>query len=166
MTEAARGTPPPPSTAIEVVTIDAKSDVFVAEPRLLPEVSSPRKELKKKAKTCNIFIPAATPDDPGSPSERIRLGICAMDKKARSKPMGEILSRLDEKLFRVVFFGDKIIQNEHVEDWPICDVLIAFYSAGEEISRSISFNVLTSNLLLLSLLWQGFHLIKRKHTQR
>ena len=46
--------------------------------------------------------------------------------------MGEILSRLDEKLFRVVFFGDKMIQNEPVEDWPVCDVLIAFYSAGED----------------------------------
>ncbi|KAI2494334.1 histidine acid phosphatase [Fragilaria crotonensis] len=133
MTEVARDTTPPPPPAIEVITIDTKTDLFGAEHWLLPEVSSPRKELKKKSKTCNIFIPAATPDEPDCPSERIRLGICAMDKKARSKPMGEILSRLDEKLFRVVFFGDKMIQNEPVEDWPVCDVLIAFYSAGEDI---------------------------------
>lgn len=133
MTEVARDTTPPPPPAIEVITIDTKTDLFGAEHWLLPEVSSPRKELKKKSKTCNIFIPAATPDEPDCPSERIRLGICAMDKKARSKPMGEILSRLDEKLFRVVFFGDKMIQNEPVEDWPVCDVLIAFYSSGEDI---------------------------------
>ena len=62
-----------------------------------------------------------------------------MDKKARSKPMGGggILSKLDEKFFRVVFFGDKeVIQNEPVEDWPVCDVLIASYSAGENITSS------------------------------
>jgi hypothetical protein len=35
---------------------------------------------------------------------KIRLGICAMDKKARSKPMAEILSRLDETVFDVIFF--------------------------------------------------------------
>lgn len=54
------------------------------------------------------------------PDDRIRLGICAMDKKARSKPMAEILSRLDENLFHVVFFGDEVILNAPIEDWPIC----------------------------------------------
>jgi hypothetical protein len=53
--------------------------------------------------------------------DRIRLGICAMDKKARSKPMAEILSRLDESLFHVVFFGDELIKNSPIEEWPVCD---------------------------------------------
>ena len=106
-----------------------RTDSAVLETKGHLEMPSPRKDSKKK-KASNIFIPAAKPDDPDCPSERIRLGICAMDKKARSKPMGEILSRLDETLFRVVFFGDQMIQNEPVEDWPICDVLIAFYSTG------------------------------------
>ena len=56
--------------------------------------------------------------------------------KARLKLMGEILSRLHERHFRVVFFGDKLIQNEPVEDWPVCDLLIAFYSAGENNASS------------------------------
>lgn len=51
---------------------------------------------------------------------RIRLGICAMDKKARSKPMSEILKRLDSQTFEPVFFGDHVILNEPVENWPIC----------------------------------------------
>ena len=103
------------------------------DPGLCAEPPSPHKDRKKtkKEKVCNILIPAAKPDDPDCPSDRIRIGICAMDKKARSKPMGEILSRLDENLFRVVFFGDQMILNEPVEDWPICDVLIAFYSTGK-----------------------------------
>jgi hypothetical protein len=66
-----------------------------------------------------------------------------MDKKARSKPMSEILKRLDPTAFEPIFFGDDAILNEPVESWPICDVLIAFYSNGCELfadlSRSIRF---------------------------
>jgi hypothetical protein len=117
------------SSNVAVTSSHTRADSAVLETKVHLEMPSPRKDSKKK-KASNIFIPAAKPDDLDCPSERIRLGICAMDKKARSKPMGEILSRLDEKLFRVVFFGDQMIQNEPVEDWPICDVLIAFYSTG------------------------------------
>jgi inositol hexakisphosphate/diphosphoinositol-pentakisphosphate kinase len=68
---------------------------------------------------------------------RILIGICAMDKKARSKPMAEILSRLDESLFRVVFFGDDLILNRPIEEWPAnIDVLIAFYSKGYPLQKA------------------------------
>lgn len=98
--------------------------------------ASPAKLQKDKSKKfCNIVIPAALPDEEGVVSDRIRLGICAMNKKARSKPMANILSRLDPKLFRVVFFGDDVIVNQPVEDWPVCDVLIAFYSTGKDINH-------------------------------
>jgi hypothetical protein len=40
-----------------------------------------------------------------SGTEKIRLGICAMDKKARSKEMGEILRRLPDTEFEKIFFG-------------------------------------------------------------
>jgi hypothetical protein len=53
-----------------------------------------------------------------------------MDKKSRSKPMAEILSRLDPYLFDIIIFGNKCIIEDEVEDWPVVDVLIAFYSAG------------------------------------
>ena len=69
-------------------------------------------------------------------SSRIKLGICAMDKKARSKPMSEILSRLDQTQFEIVFFGDDMILNKNIEEWPVVDVLIAFYSGGYPLEKA------------------------------
>lgn len=66
---------------------------------------------------------------------RIRLGICAMDKKARSKPMAEILSRIDEDTYQVVFFGDTVLLQDPPSSWPKCDVLIAFYSKGYPLQK-------------------------------
>eukprot|EP01031_Cornospumella_fuschlensis_P030025 gene30025-36263_t len=60
--------------------------------------------------------------------KKIILGICAMDKKARSKPMREIIERLPDEIFEVVYFGDDCILNTPIESWPVVDVLIAFYS--------------------------------------
>jgi len=71
-----------------------------------------------------------------SPNSHIRLGICAMDKKARSKPMAQIISRLDENLFEIVFFGDKTLLTQPVEKWPICDAFIGFYSHGYPLEKA------------------------------
>ena len=60
--------------------------------------------------------------------KKIRVGICAMDKKAQSKPMREILKRFPAELFESVFFGDNCILNQPIEEWPVVEVLIAFYS--------------------------------------
>lgn len=85
---------------------------------------------------------------------RIRLGICAMDKKARSKPMSEILKRLDSSTFESVFFGDDIILNEPVDNWPICDVLIAFYSNGYPLEKAEQYVSLRQPYLLNDLKMQ------------
>jgi len=71
--------------------------------------------------------------------DRIRVGICAMSKKARSKPMSEILSRLDDTLFEIVFFSDDLILNAPVEEWPIVHVLVAFYSNGYPLEKAITY---------------------------
>ena len=97
-----------------------------------------------------------------STGERIRLGICAMDKKARSKPMGEILSRLDETLFEVVFFGDDLIKNSLVEDWPEVDVLIAFYSSGYPLAKAEEYAKLRRPFVLNDLKMQWTLMDRRK----
>lgn len=46
------------------------------------------------------------------------------------------MSRLDESQFECVFFGDHIILDAPVEQWPDCDVLIAFHSYGYPLDKA------------------------------
>ena len=63
--------------------------------------------------------------------------------------MKNILSRLaQEPVIQLVMFTDHTILNEPVEDWPICNSLIAFYSHGFPLEKAIEYVKLRNPLVL------------------
>lgn len=64
------------------------------------------------------------------------------------------MNRLDKGLFEIVYFGDDIILNAPVEEWPMCDVLIAFYSSGYPLGKAEAYAELRKPFLLNDLKMQ------------
>ena len=59
------------------------------------------------------------------------LGICAMSKKVNSKHMQKILKNIkkfDE--FKLVYFSEDLIFGEEIENWPLVESMIVFFSTG------------------------------------
>ncbi|KAJ8925606.1 hypothetical protein NQ315_009446 [Exocentrus adspersus] len=64
------------------------------------------------------------------------VGVCAMEKKTQSKPMKEILTRLQEfEYIKVIVFQEE----KPVEEWPVCDCLISFHSKGFPLEKAIQY---------------------------
>uniref|UniRef100_A0A672JD65 Inositol hexakisphosphate and diphosphoinositol-pentakisphosphate kinase n=1 Tax=Salarias fasciatus TaxID=181472 RepID=A0A672JD65_SALFA len=97
-------------------------------------------------------------DEDESPAERqIVVGICAMMKKSKSKPMTEILERLCKfDYIDVVIFPEEVILEEPVEKWPLCDCLISFHSKGFPLDKAVEYAKLRNPLLINDLNMQYF----------
>merc|ERR1719376_1797447 len=60
-----------------------------------------------------------------------------MKKKSNSKPMREILSRIEEfEYIQTLIFDEDVILESPVEDWPVCDCLISFHSVGFPLDKA------------------------------
>ena len=75
-------------------------------------------------------------DDEEDDGRIIRLGICARDKKTKAKPMQNILKRMPSTQFECILFDDEMVDNLPVEEWPIVDCLIAFFSSGFPLAKA------------------------------
>ncbi|KAJ8613248.1 hypothetical protein CTAYLR_004550 [Chrysophaeum taylorii] len=79
---------------------------------------------------------------------RLVVGVCAMAKKTGSKPMREILRRLPEPVFKIVVFEEATILEQPVEEWPVCDCLIAFHSHGFPLEKAQAYAALRRPFVL------------------
>lgn len=61
-------------------------------------------------------------DDDGG--KVVVVGVCAMEKKTQSKPMKEILTRLQEfEYIKVIVFEEEVILQVNKENFDVSDIL-------------------------------------------
>ena len=115
---------------------------------------------KKKKKKKKKQEPRLGGDQSGLPV--IRIGVCAMDKKARSKPMQEIVARLQASgEFEVRPFGDDVILDKPVEEWPRCDCLLSWHSDGFPLQKAQAYASLRRPYLINDVHMQDLLLDRR-----
>ncbi|XP_076452977.1 inositol hexakisphosphate and diphosphoinositol-pentakisphosphate kinase 2-like isoform X5 [Babylonia areolata] len=79
-------------------------------------------------------------DDQESMEKKVVVGICAMAKKSNSKPMKEIIKRLENfARLQVLIFEEDVILKHPVEDWPIVNAFISFFSSGFPLDKAIAY---------------------------
>ncbi|KIW85200.1 hypothetical protein Z517_00590 [Fonsecaea pedrosoi CBS 271.37] len=133
---------------------DGADTAFPARP---PRIPHPRSASGRRLSTAGSSRNESINSENKTPVGRI--GVCALDVKARSRPSRQILTRLQgEGEFEVIVFGDKAILDEDVENWPICDYLISFFSDGFPLDKAIAYVKLrkpfvVNDLAMQKVLW-------------
>ncbi|PON95879.1 Histidine phosphatase superfamily [Trema orientale] len=94
-------------------------------------------------------------EEEGGFGKKITIGVCVMEKKVKSgpemfsAPMKQILDRIQAfGEFEIIHFGDKVILEDPIESWPICDCLIAFYSSGYPLEKAEAYAALRKPFLV------------------
>ncbi|XP_045678115.1 inositol hexakisphosphate and diphosphoinositol-pentakisphosphate kinase 1 isoform X9 [Phyllostomus hastatus] len=96
-------------------------------------------------------------EDEVPPEPQIIVGICAMTKKSKSKPMTQILERLCRfDYLTVIILGEDVILNEPVENWPSCHCLISFHSKGFPLDKAVAYSRLRNPFLINDLAMQYY----------
>ncbi|XP_073921921.1 inositol hexakisphosphate and diphosphoinositol-pentakisphosphate kinase 1 isoform X12 [Castor canadensis] len=96
-------------------------------------------------------------EDEVPPEPQIIVGICAMTKKSKSKPMTQILERLCRfDYLTVIILGEDVILNEPVENWPSCHCLISFHSKGFPLDKAVAYSKLRNPFLINDLTMQYY----------
>ncbi|XP_057435942.1 inositol hexakisphosphate and diphosphoinositol-pentakisphosphate kinase VIP2-like isoform X2 [Lotus japonicus] len=91
----------------------------------------------------------ATVEEEAVAVKKITIGVCVMEKKVSSAPMEQILRRLQAfGEFEVIHFGDKVILEEPIERWPVCDCLVAFHSSGYPLKKAEAYAALRKPFLV------------------
>ncbi|XP_050294497.1 inositol hexakisphosphate and diphosphoinositol-pentakisphosphate kinase isoform X2 [Anthonomus grandis grandis] len=102
------------------------------------------------------------PEDMEDGGKVVIVGVCAMEKKTQSKPMKEILTRLQEfEYIKVIVFPEEVILHKPVEEWPVCDCLIAFQSKGFALEKAIQYAQL-HNPYVINNLHKQFDIMDRR----
>ncbi|XP_026823832.1 inositol hexakisphosphate and diphosphoinositol-pentakisphosphate kinase 2 isoform X11 [Ooceraea biroi] len=129
-------------------------DVNTVQSSVIPSIyrSSKRPDLPEGCTQDDAYMGCSDLEGEG---KQVLVGICAMAKKSQSKPMKEILTRLEEfEYIKIVVFPEEVILKESVENWPVVDCLISFHSKGFPLDKAINYANLRNPFIINNLAMQ------------